>query len=115
LEAFEDEIARLPQSEVLVDIVRSGVGAITESDVMLAAASEAIIIGFNVGPVGEARRVADHEGVEIRSYDIIYRALEDLHKAMEGLLDPDQVEDVVGTAEVRQVFRASKVGTIAGS
>jgi translation initiation factor IF-2 len=115
LEAFEDEIARLPQSEVLVDIVRSGVGAITESDVMLAAASEAIIIGFNVGPVGEARRVADHEGVEIRTYDIIYRALEDLHKAMEGLLDPDQVEDVVGTAEVRQVFRASKVGTIAGS
>ncbi|MFA4928915.1 MAG: translation initiation factor IF-2, partial [Patulibacter sp.] len=115
LEAFEDEISRLPQSEVLVDIVRSGVGAITESDVMLAAASQAVIIGFNVQPVGEARRVADHEGVEIRSYDIIYRALEDLHKAMEGLLDPDQVEDVVGTAEVRQVFRASKVGTIAGS
>ncbi|WP_040598290.1 translation initiation factor IF-2, partial [Patulibacter medicamentivorans] len=114
LEAFEDEIAKLPQSEVLVDIVHSGVGGVTESDVMLAAASQAIIIGFNVRPVGDAARVADHEGVEIRSYEIIYRALEDLRDAMEGLLDPEQVEETVGQAEVRQVFRASKVGTIAG-
>ncbi|WP_320670989.1 translation initiation factor IF-2 [Patulibacter defluvii] len=114
LEAFEDEIARLPQGEVLVDFVHVGVGGVTESDVMLAAASQAVIIGFNVRPVGDAARVADHEGVEIRTYDVIYRAIEDLRDAMEGLLDPEQVEETVGQAEVRQVFRASKVGTIAG-
>jgi translation initiation factor IF-2 len=115
LEAFEDEIAKLPQSEVFVDIVLSGVGGITESDVMLAAASQAVIIGFGTDTVGNARRVADHEGVEIRTYEIIYRALEDLRDAMEGMLDKDEVEETVGTAEVRQIFRASKVGTIAGS
>jgi translation initiation factor IF-2 len=115
LEAFEDEISKLPQSEVFVDIVLSGVGGITESDVMLAAASQAVIIGFNTDTVGNARRVADHEGVEIRTYDIIYRALEDLRDVMEGMLDKDEVEETVGTAEVRAIFRASKVGTIAGS
>ncbi|WP_349239821.1 translation initiation factor IF-2 [Patulibacter sp. SYSU D01012] len=114
LEAFEDEIAKLPQSEVLVDIVLAGVGGITESDVMLASASEAVVIGFNVGTVGNAQRVADHEGVEIRTYEVIYRALEDLRDAMEGMLDKDEIEETVGTAEVRQIFRASKVGTIAG-
>jgi len=115
LGAFEDEISRLPQTEVLVDIVRSGVGGITESDVMLAAASQAVIIGFNVRPVGDAQRVADREGVEIRTYEVIYKALDDLRDAMEGLLDPEQVEETVGQAEVRQIFRASRVGTIAGS
>ncbi len=94
VEAIEDEIARLPQSEVQVNIVHSGVGGINESDVMLAAASDAVILGFNVRPVGEARHVAEREGVEIRSYSVIYRALEDLRNAMQGLLEPEEVEQI---------------------
>ena len=96
LEAFEDEIAKLPQDEILVQIVHSGVGGITESDINLAAASEAIVIGFNVRPVGEAALLASREGVEIRTYSIIYRAMEELRDAMEGMLAPETVEDVVG-------------------
>ncbi len=114
VEALEDEIARLPQDEVFVNIIRSGVGGINESDVMLAAASEAVIIGFNVRPVGSAREEADREGVEIRHYSVIYQALDDLRAAMQGLLAPEEVEETVGTVEVRQTFRASKIGTIAG-
>jgi translation initiation factor IF-2 len=114
LEAFEDEIARLPQDEVAVAIVSSGVGGITESDVMLASASDAVVIGFNVRPVGEARAVAEREGVEIRSYAIIYQALEDIRSAMEGLLEADEVEETVGAVEVRATFKASRIGTIAG-
>ncbi|HET8950153.1 MAG TPA: translation initiation factor IF-2, partial [Solirubrobacteraceae bacterium] len=115
LEAFEDEIAKLPQSEVQVQIVRAGVGGITESDVNLAAASDAVVLGFNVRPVGEAAALADREGVEIRSYSVIYRAIDELRDAMQGMLAPEEVEDTVGTAEVRAIFRASRVGTIAGS
>jgi translation initiation factor IF-2 len=115
LEAFEDEIARLPQTEVLVSIIASGVGGITESDVNLAAASDAIVMGFNVRPVGEARIVAEREGVEIRTYAIIYRAIEELRDAMQGLLAPEEVEETVGTVEIRAIFKASRVGTIAGS
>ena len=115
LEALADEIARLPQDEVTVSVVRDGVGGITESDVMLAAASNAIIIGFNVRPVGDARAVAAREGVEIRTYGVIYQIVEDLRSAMQGLLVPEEVEDTVATIEVRQTFRASRVGTIAGS
>ena len=115
VEAIEDEIARLPQSEVQVNIVHSGVGGINESDVMLAAASDAVILGFNVRPVGEARHVAEREGVEIRNYSVIYRALEDLRNAMQGLLEPEEVEQIDGQVEIRQTFRASRVGTIAGS
>src|SRR5688500_14044266 len=115
LEAFEDEIAKLPQSEVQVQIVRSGVGGITESDIMLAAASDAVVLGFNVRPVGEAAQLADREGVEIRSYSVIYRAIDELLDAMQGMLAPEEVEETVGTAEVRAIFRASRVGTIAGS
>jgi translation initiation factor IF-2 len=115
LEAFEDEIARLPQDEVTVNVIRSGVGGINESDVMLAAASDAIILGFNVRPVGDARAAAEREGVEIRTYAVIYNALDDLRDAMQGMLDPEQVEETMGTAEVRQIFRASRIGTIAGS
>ncbi|MDO9355041.1 MAG: translation initiation factor IF-2, partial [Solirubrobacteraceae bacterium] len=115
VEAFEDEIARLPQDEVAVDIVHSGVGGITESDVMLASASDAIIIGFNVRPVGDAKNVADREGVDIRTYSIIYKALDDLKAAMTGLLEPEEVEDPLGTVEIRAIFKASKIGTIAGS
>ena len=115
LEAFEDEIAKLPQADVEVNIVRSGVGGITESDVNLAAASDAIIIGFNVRPVGEAAQVADREGVEIRTYSVIYRAFEDLRDAMQGMLAPEEVEETVGEVEIRAIFKASRVGTIAGS
>jgi translation initiation factor IF-2 len=114
LEAFEDEIAKLPQEEVQVSIVLAGVGGITESDINLAAASDAIVMGFNVRPVGDARQLADREGVEIRSYSVIYRAIDELRDAMQGLLPSDTVEDVVGQLEVRQIFRASKIGVIAG-
>ena len=115
LEALEDEIARLPQDEVAVNVIHRGVGGINESDVMLAAASDGIVLGFNVRPVGEARHVADREGVEIRNYSVIYRAIDELRAAMQGMLEPDEVEEALGTAEVRQLFKASRVGTIAGS
>jgi translation initiation factor IF-2 len=114
LEAIEDEIAKLPQEEVSVNVIRGAVGGVTESDVMLAAASGAIVMGFNVRPVGDARAVADREGVEIRHYAVIYRAIEELRDAMQGMLAPEEVEDTLGTVEVRQIFRASRVGTIAG-
>jgi len=115
VEALEDEIAKLPQQEVTVNVIHRGVGGITESDVMLAAASDAVVIGFNVRPVGDAAAIAEREGVEIRSYSVIYRVLEELRAAMEGLLEPEEVEETVGTVEVRQIFRASRIGTIAGS
>ncbi|HEX2015979.1 MAG TPA: translation initiation factor IF-2 [Solirubrobacteraceae bacterium] len=115
LEAVEDEIAKLPQDEVNVNIIHRGVGGINESDAMLAAASDAIILGFNVRPVGDARAVADREGVEIRGYSVIYRAIEELRAAMQGMLEPEEIEDTVGQIEVRQTFRASRIGTIAGS
>jgi translation initiation factor IF-2 len=115
LEAIEDEIAKLPQDEVSVNVIRRAVGAVTESDVMLAAASEAVIMAFNVRPVGDARAVAEREGVEIRSYSVIYRAIDELRSAMQGMLAPEEVEEALGSAEVRQIFRASRVGTIAGS
>ncbi len=114
LEAFEDEIAKLPQDEVAVNIIHSGVGGINESDVILAAASDAVVLGFNVRPVGDARQAADREGVEIRTYAIIYKALDDLRDAMSGMLEPEEVEDTLGSAEVRATFKASKIGTIAG-
>ncbi len=114
LEAIEDEIAKLPQEEVSVNVIRAAVGAVTESDVMLAAASDAVILAFGVRPVGDARAVAEREGVEIRHYSVIYRAIEELRDAMQGMLVPEEVEDTLGTAEVRQTFRASRVGTIAG-
>jgi translation initiation factor IF-2 len=115
LEALEDEIAKLPQSEVSVAIVHRGVGGINESDVMLAAASEGVVLGFNVRPVGDARAAAEREGVEIRTYNVIYRALEDLRAAMEGMLEPEEVEEELGRVEIKQLFKASRVGTIAGS
>ncbi len=114
LEAIVDEIAKLPQDEVSVNVIRSAVGAVTESDVMLAAASDAVILAFNVRPVGDARAVAEREGVEIRHYAVIYRAIEELRDAMQGMLAPEEVEEGLGSAEVRQIFRASRVGTIAG-
>ncbi|HTX29933.1 MAG TPA: translation initiation factor IF-2 [Solirubrobacteraceae bacterium] len=115
LEAIEDEIAKLPQDEVSVNVIRSAVGGVTESDVMLASASDAVILAFGVRPVGDARAAAEREGVEIRPYQVIYRAIEELRDAMQGMLAPEEVEETLGSAEVRQTFRASRVGTIAGS
>jgi translation initiation factor IF-2 len=115
LEALEDEIAKLPQQEVAVNVIHRGVGGINESDVMLASASEGIVLGFNVRPVGDARAAAEREGVEIRTYNVIYKALEDLRAAMEGMLEPEEVEESLGEVEVKQLFKASRVGTIAGS
>jgi translation initiation factor IF-2 len=115
LEAIEDEIAKLPQQEVQVNIIHRGVGGINESDVMLAAASDGVILAFNVRPVGDARQIAEREGVEIRSYAVIYRAIEELRAAMQGMLEPAEVETPLGQAEVRQLFKASRIGTIAGS
>jgi translation initiation factor IF-2 len=115
LEAIEDEIAKLPQDEVTVNIIHRGVGGINESDVMLAAASDGVIMAFNVRPVQDARQLAEREGVEIRSYSVIYRAIEELRAAMQGMLEPEEVESTLGQAEVRQLFRASRIGVIAGS
>jgi translation initiation factor IF-2 len=114
LEALQDEIAKLPQDEIAVNVIRGAAGGINESDVMLAAASDAIIIGFNVRPLADARRAADQEGVEIRTYSVIYKVTEELRAAMEGMLEPEEVEQTLGQAEVLELFKASRVGTIAG-
>jgi translation initiation factor IF-2 len=114
LEALQDEIAKLPQERIVVDVIHAAPGGITESDVMLAAASDAIIIGFNVRPLADARRAAEREGVEIRTYSVIYKVTEELRAALEGMLEPEEVEESVGQAEVKELFRASRVGTIAG-
>src|SRR5690606_6767910 len=100
--------------EIQVNIIHKGVGAITESDVLLATASDAIIIGFNVRPMGNARAIADKEEIDIRMYSIIYDAINDLKDAMEGMLSPELKEEITGTAEIREIFKVSKVGTIAG-
>jgi translation initiation factor IF-2 len=114
LEALEDEIAKLPQEQVPVNVIHAQTGGINESDVMLAAASDAVIIGFNVRPLADARRAAEEEGIDIRTYTVIYKITEDLRAAMEGLLEPEEVEETLGQAEVKQTFKASRVGTIAG-
>ena len=114
LEALADEIVRLPQDQVQVNIIREGVGGIAESDVMLASASDGVIIGFNVRPVGNAAQVADQEGVEIRTYSVIYNIVEDLRDAMEGLLEAVEVEEAGGHGRGARDLPASRVGTIAG-
>jgi translation initiation factor IF-2 len=114
LEALQDEIAKVPQEQVGIDIIHSQTGGINESDVMLAAASDAIIIGFNVRPLADARRAAEREGVDVRTYSVIYKITEDLRNAMEGLLEAVEVEETLGEAEIKQTFKASKVGRIAG-
>jgi translation initiation factor IF-2 len=112
--ALEDALNKVEQTEVRLRVIHTGVGAINESDVMLASASQAIIIGFNVRPRPEASSLAEREGVDIRTYRVIYRAIEDVRDALVGLLEPDIVEDVIGHLEVRATFRASRIGTIAG-
>jgi translation initiation factor IF-2 len=114
-EALADALAQLSTPEVRVEVVHRGVGAITESDVMLGKASGAIILGFHVRPDANARITAEREGVDVRTYRIIYEAVEDVRAALEGLLKPEQRETVLGEAEVLQVFKVSKVGTIGGS
>jgi translation initiation factor IF-2 len=114
LEALQDEIAKLPQDEISVNVIHAAAGGINESDVMLAAASNAVIIGFNVRPLADARRAADQEGVEIRTYSVIYKVTEELRAAMQGMLAPEEVEEALGQADVLELFKASRVGTIAG-
>ena len=114
-EAVKSTLEKIEVDGVRVKVIRSSVGAITESDVVLANASNAIIIGFNIRPNNAIKDYAKDNGVEIRLYDIIYKAVEDMEAAMKGMLDPEYEEKVLGTAEVRQLFRFSKVGTIAGS
>jgi translation initiation factor IF-2 len=114
VEAAVDEIGKISHAEVRVDVIRSGVGGITASDVMLAAASNAIVVGFNVRPNADAKALADREGVDIRTYRVIYQLTEDIQQALIGMLAPERVEEVLGEAEVRQTFRVSRIGTIAG-
>uniref|UniRef100_UPI00345C0DC3 translation initiation factor IF-2 n=1 Tax=uncultured Paraglaciecola sp. TaxID=1765024 RepID=UPI00345C0DC3 len=111
VEALTDSFQKLSTEEIQVNILHKGVGAITESDVLLATASDAIIVGFNVRPQGNARAVADREEVDIRTYSVIYNDLKD---AMEGMLSPEMKEEVTGNVEIREVYKISKVGNIAG-
>jgi translation initiation factor IF-2 len=114
VEALKEALARLSTDEVRVNIVRSGVGALTDSDVMLGSASDGILLGFNVRPTNTAKQVAEREGVEIRTYDVIYKALEEIEAAMRGMLAPEIQERETGTAEVRQTFRVPNAGLVAG-
>jgi len=114
VEALTDSFQKLSTEEIQVNILHKGVGAITESDVLLATASDAIIVGFNVRPQSNARVIADREEVDIRTYSIIYDAINDLKDAMEGMLSPEMKEEVTGTVEIREVYKISKVGNIAG-
>jgi translation initiation factor IF-2 len=114
VEALTDSFQKLSTEEIQVNIIHKGVGAITESDVLLASASDAIIVGFNVRPVGTARQLAEKEEIDVRSYSIIYDAINDLKDAMEGLLSPDMKEEVQGNVEIRETYKISRVGTIAG-
>lgn len=114
VEALTDSFQKLSTEEIQVNIIHKGVGAITESDVLLASASDAIIIGFNVRPAGNARQVAEKEEIDIRTYSIIYDAINDLKDAMEGMLSPVMKEEITGNAEIREIFKVSKVGSIAG-
>jgi translation initiation factor IF-2 len=114
LEALQDEIAKVPQEQVGINVIHSQTGGINESDVMLASASEAIVIGFNVRPLADARKAGEREGVDIRTYSVIYKITEDLRNAREGLREAVEIEETLGEAEVKQTFKASKVGRIAG-
>jgi translation initiation factor IF-2 len=113
-EALSQSLLKLSNDEVKVQLVYSAVGAISESDINLAIASKAVVIGFNVRADGQARKVAEHNGIDLRYYNIIYDAVDELRAAMSGMLTPDKKEEVIGNAEIRQVFKVSKIGSIAG-
>ena len=115
VEAVKQSLLKLSNEEVVVKIIHGGVGAINESDVSLASASNAIIIGFNVRPDATAKATAEREGVDVRLYRVIYDAIADVERAMKGMLDPVFEEKIIGHAEVRQLFKSSGVGMIAGS
>jgi len=115
VEAALSELQKIQHPEVRITVIHSGVGGITENDVMLASASQALVVGFNVRPNAEARGLAEREGVDIRTYRVIYRLTEDIEQALIGMLRPVQTEETIGEAEVRQLFRVSRLGTIAGS
>ena len=114
VEALTDSLQKLSTEEIQVNIIHKAVGAITESDVLLASASDAIIVGFNVRPMGNARHIAHKEQIDIRTYSIIYDAINDVKDAMEGMLSPDFKEEITGLCEVRETYKISKIGTIAG-
>jgi translation initiation factor IF-2 len=114
VEAVVGELAKIKHPEVAVNVIHTGIGAITESDVMLASASNAIVAGFNVRPNAEARALAERDGVDLRTYRVIYQLTEDIQQALVGMLAPEQVEESLGEAEVRALFRASRLGVIAG-
>lgn len=115
VEAMRQSLLKLSNEEVIVKVIHGGVGAINESDVILASASNAIIIGFNVKPDNTAKSIAERENVDVRLYRVIYNAIEDVEAAMKGMLEPVFAEKVIGHAEVRQTFKSSGVGMIAGS
>ncbi|MEN9510413.1 MAG: hypothetical protein RLZZ370_232 [Bacteroidota bacterium] len=115
VEALSDSFLKLSTEEIKVNVIHKGVGQITETDVLLASASDAIIIGFNVRPGLAARKIAEQEEIDIRNYSIIYKAIEEVKMAMEGMLSPETIEKVIGNVEVRDVFKISKVGTVAGA
>jgi translation initiation factor IF-2 len=115
IEAISDALLKLSTQEIKVNIVRSGIGAVVDSDVLLASASNGIIIGFNVRPTLQAKSIAEREGVDIRFYNIIYNAIDDVKKAMVGMLEPVYEEKIIGHAQVRQTFQVPKIGVIAGS
>ena len=115
LEALEKSITALQEEEVKINIIYQGVGNIGEADVMLASASQGIVVGFNVKLLGEAARLAKKEGVEVRLYQVIYEVIEDIEKAIKGLMEPRRVEEVIGRAEIRAIFRIPRVGAVAGS
>jgi translation initiation factor IF-2 len=114
IEALSDSLLNLSTEEIQVNIIHKGVGAISEADVNLASASDAVILGFQVRPTLGARRLSDQEQIDIRLYSVIYKAIDEIKAAMEGMLSPDIEEKILGSAEIREVFNITKVGTIAG-
>ena len=114
VEALLGELGKIQHSEVRVNVIHTGVGAITENDINLASASNALVIGFNVRPSAEARALAEREGVDIRTYRVIYQLTDEIQQALVGMLSPVQTEETLGEAEVRALFRVSRLGTIAG-
>src|SRR5206468_6565991 len=115
VEAAVSELQKIQHPEVRVNVIHQGVGGITEGDIMLASASNAIVVGFNVRPNAEARSLAEREGVDIRTYRVIYQLTDDIEQALVGMLSPIEKEETLGEAEVRALFRVSPLGTIAGS
>jgi len=114
VEALSDSLIKLSTQEIQVNIIHKAVGQISESDILLAAASNAIIVGFQVRPSLSARKLAEKEQIDVRLYSIIYSAIEEIKAAMEGMLSPEEKEEITGTAEIREVFKITKVGTVAG-